>query len=109
MSRADDHFEMDEWLGSCSKNYYKLMIVEFNSGGASYIPVQQASARQADSAATNNDSSVSFSSLSLQASFKQSSEPRPDKVAQATALVNDGNYPSDPDLSRLAGFLANRL
>ncbi len=42
--------------------------------------------------------------------MKQSSgEVRPEKVAQAAALLNDGNYPSDSDLNRLAGFLANRL
>lgn len=78
MSRADDNFEMDEWLGSRSKNFYKIMIVEFNSGGTNFIPVQKASTRPADAASANdNDSSVSFSSQSWQASLKASSEPRP--------------------------------
>jgi hypothetical protein len=112
MSRADDHFEMDEWLGSPSPYYNnKIMIVEFNTGGASYIPVQNGSARKTDasSSSSNDDSSVSFSSQSLQDSLKQSASARPEKVAQASALVNSGNYPSDADLNRLAGFLANRL
>lgn len=115
MSRADDHFEMDEWLRSCSEKYYKIMIVEFNSGGASYIPVKQAATQQASSASTGsdtndpNDSTVSFSSQTLQASMKQASEPRADKVAQASALANDSSYPSDGDLNRLAGFLSSRI
>ena len=109
MSRADDHFEVDEWLGSRSKNFYKILIVEFNSGGTNFIPVQQTSSRRADTAATSKDSAVSFSSQTLQASLKQSASPRPEKVAQATALVNNGSYPTDTDLHQLAGFLANRL
>jgi hypothetical protein len=112
MSRADDQFEMDEWLRSCSENYYKIMIVEFNSGGASFIPVKQAATQQAGSSSTGSDpddSSVSFSSQALQASMKQAAEPRADKVEQASALANSSNYPSDSDLSRLAGFLSSRI
>ena len=108
MSRADDHFEMDEWLGSRSQHFYKIMIVEFNTGGTNYIPVQKASARPTESAPTA-DASVSFSSQSLQDSIKQSAQTRPEKVAQASALVNDGKYPSDQALNQLAGFLARRL
>ena len=108
MSRADDSFERDEWLNSRSPNFYKIMVVEFNTGGANYIPVRQASARQTESAAAD-DSSVSFSTQSLQQSLKQSAQVRPEKVAQATALLSDGNYPSDAALNQLAGFLANRL
>lgn len=108
MSRADDHFEMDEWLGSRSQDFYNIMIVEFNTGGANFIPIKQAATRQAQGG-TGADSSVSFSSQSLQETLKQSSQVRPEKVAQASALLNNGNYPSDADLNRLAGFLANRL
>jgi hypothetical protein len=110
MSRADDQFEMNEWLGSRSQHFAKIMIVEFNTGGANYIPVQQAATRP-KSAATgaDADSSVSFSTQSLQDTLRQSSQARPDKVAQASALLSNGNYPSDADLTRLAGFLANRL
>jgi len=109
MSRADDHLETDEWLRSCSEQYYKIMKVDFNSGGASFIPVQQAATRQASSATTSDDSTASFSSQSLQASLKQAAEPRADKVAQASALANDSNYPSDTQLSQLAGFLSSRI
>ena len=108
MSRADEHFERDEWLASRSPNYYKIMVVEFNTGGSSYIPVRPASARAA--APSADDSSASFDAASsLQQTFTQSAQIRPEKVAQANALLSDGNYPSDADLNRLAGFLANRI
>jgi len=111
MSRADDQFEMNEWLGSRSQHFAKIMIVEFNTGGANYIPVQQAATRAAGAGAAGaaSDSSVSFSSQSLQDTLKQSSQARPEKVAQASALLSDSQYPSDADLSRLAGFLANHV
>ena len=92
VSRADEHFETDEWLGSRSQNYCKIMIVEFNAGGANFIP-----------------SGDDFSSQSLQDAVKLSSRVRPEKVAQAKALLSNGNYPSDEDLARLAAFLAGRL
>ena len=109
MSRADEHYEMDEWLGSRSKHFNKIMIVEFNTGGANFIPVQQASARCSQASPSGDDSSVSFSAQSLQEAAKQTAGPRPEKVAQASALANDPSYPSDADLNRLAGFLASRL
>ena len=109
MSRADDQFEMDEWLGSRSQPFAKIMIVEFNTGGANYIPVQQAATRPAAAVDSSADSSLSLSSQSLPDTLKQSAAVRPEKVAQASALLSDGNYPADADLSRLAGFLANRL
>ena len=108
MSRADEYFERDEWLASRSPNFYKIMVVEFNTGGTNFIPVRQASARPAKAMA--DDSSVSFeASQSLQQTLKQGPSVRPDKVAQASALVSDGIYPSDAVLNRLAGFLASRL
>jgi anti-sigma28 factor (negative regulator of flagellin synthesis) len=108
MSRADDHFERDEWLVSRSPNFNKIMVVEFNTGGANYIPVRQASARRAETSSAD-DQSVSFSAQSLQQALKQSSPVRPEKVAQANALLSEGNYPSETALNQLAGFLANRL
>ena len=108
MSRADDNFESSEWLVSPSSNFNKIMVVEFNTGGANFIPVRQASARQAEAPAAD-DSSASFSTQSLQQTLKQSSQVRPEKVAQANALLSDGNYPSDAALNQLAGFLAKRL
>jgi hypothetical protein len=108
MSRADEHFERSEWHASRSLNFKKIMVVEFNTGGANYIPVQQATARRAP-ASSSDDSSVSFSSQSLQQSLQQAPSVRPEKVAQASALVSDSNYPSDAALNQLAGFFSSRL
>jgi len=108
MSRADDSYERDEWLKSCYPRQNKIMVVEFNTGGANFIPVRQASAKRS-SATSTDDSSVSFGSQALQQTLKQSAQSRPEKVAQAAALVNNSNYPSDAQLNQLAGFLAARL
>ena len=110
MSRADDQYDMNEWPRGRSQHFAKIMIVEFNTGGANYIPVQQASPRPTPATgAAGGDASVSFSTQTLQDALQQSGQARPEKVAQASALLSDGNYPSDADLNRLAGFLANRL
>jgi hypothetical protein len=115
MSRADKHFENDEWLAGRSPNLYKIMVVEFNTGGANFIPVQQASTRRTEAAASSStsssadDSPVSFSSQAIQQTLQESSQSRPEKVAQASALVSDSNYPSDTALNQLAGFFATRL
>lgn len=84
------------------------MNVEFNPGGAYFIPVQQASSRRTQAGTSGDDFFVSFPSQSLQNTLKLSSQVRPAKVAQANALLG-GNYPSDEDLERLASFLASRL
>ena len=107
MSRADKHYERDGWLDNRPPNFYKIMVVEFNTGGANFIPVRQTSARRTEAAGDN--SFVSFSAQPLQQTLKQSSQIRPEKVAQANARLNDGNYPSDAALNQLAGFLASRL
>ncbi len=107
MSRADRQFERDEWLGRYSPDRYKIMVVEFNTGGANFILVRQSSARRTEAAPA--DSSVSFATQSLQQTLKDSPQVRPEKVAAATALVNESSYPSDAALNQLAGFLASRL
>jgi len=108
MNPADDQFESNEWLVSRSPNLKKIMVVEFNTGGANFIPVRQTSARPAEASATD-DSSDSFTASSLQQTAQQSSQARPEKVAQANALLSSGNYPSDAALNQLAGFFASRL
>ena len=96
MSRADEHSEMIKRLGSRLQNYYRIMIVEFNTGDPNFIP-------------SGGGFSGSFFSQSLQDAVKLSSQVRPEKVAQANALLNRGNYPSNEDLDRLAAFLAGHL
>ena len=88
------------------------MIVELNTGGAQRIPVQPATTRPAaatTAAAVAADTSDTLSTQALPDSLKQAAQIRPEKVAKASALVNDANYPSEADLNRLAGFLAKRL
>ena len=109
MNPADDNFESNEWLVSRSPNLNKIMVVEFNTGGTNFIPVRQTSARPAEASSAPDDSSVSFSSQSLQQTLQQSAQVRPEKVAQANALLSDSNYPSDAALDQLAGFFAKRL
>ena len=108
MSRADKQYETVVWLDGHSPNLYKIMMVEFNTGGTNFIPIRQTSTRRAEAPAAG-DLSVSFSSQSLQDALKQSSQARPEKVAAAAVLLNDSNYPSDAALNRLAGFLAQRI
>jgi len=88
-----------------------IMIVELNTGGSNNLPVQPAAKRPAAPVAASApaDAPVSFSSQALRDTLEQSAQVRPEKVARASALVNDGNYPTDADLHRLAGFLAKHL
>jgi len=46
---------------------------------------------------------------SLQQTLKDSPQIRPEKVAQASALVADPSYPSDDVLNRMAGLLAQHI
>jgi hypothetical protein len=108
MSHADEHYDRAEWRMGRSPNLNKIMVVEFNTGGANYIPVRQTAVRRANTTPAD-DSPVSFSTSSLQQSLKDLPQVRADKVAQASALVNDSSYPSDTALNQLAGFFANRL
>jgi hypothetical protein len=108
MSQADEQSKRKKWLLNHSPNVNKIMVVEFNTGGANFIPVRQASARRTEPSAADN-SSATFSTDSLQQTPRQSSSVRPEKVAQANALLSDGTYPSDTALNQLAGFLAKRL
>ena len=98
MSRADEHFERNEWLVSRLPKFKKIMVVAEVHGSD-----RLASDGDAD------DSSVSFSAQSLQQSLKNLPQVRPEKVAQASALAADASYPSDAALNQLAGFLARRL
>ena len=68
----------------------------------------QSPVKRSDPAASAD--SASFSSTdSLNGQLSSMSTVRPDKVAAAKDLVADANYPSNSDLSRIAGLLANHL
>ena len=109
MRFADDNLERDDRPGGLAPQIFKIMVVEFNTGGANYVPLRQASAKRA-AETTAADSSVSFETTQLAKQLpKPEAEVRPEQVARASALVADAGYPSDSQLGQLAGFLAKRL
>jgi hypothetical protein len=88
------------------------MEVDFNTGrnpntGASQSIVRPPAAAPATD---STDTTMPFErTQSLQQSLKDASQVRPEKVAQASALVADSNYPSDETLNRMAGLLAQHI
>jgi hypothetical protein len=85
------------------------MEVDFNPGRSPVIGNQQPVVRREPSA-TATDNTMSFDQTSsLQQTLKDSAQIRPEKVAQASALVADANYPSDDVLNRMAGLLAQHI
>ena len=85
------------------------MEVDFNPGRSPITGGNQPVIRREPSA-TAPDNTMSFDkTTSLQQTLKDSSQVRPEKVAQASALVADPNYPSDDVLDRLAGLLAKHI
>lgn len=85
------------------------MEVNFNPGRSPITGGNQpVTSRQPSATATANTMSID-QTTSLQQSLSDSSQVRPEKVAQASALVADPSYPSDDDLDRLAGLLAQHL
>lgn len=111
MNSADERIGNDEWPGGRSSNTkYNYMIVEFNTGGANFIMGSQtASKRPAAAPAAAGGADTINTSQSLQQASASSTSARPDKVAQAAALINDSSYPSDAVVSKLASFLTPRL
>jgi hypothetical protein len=109
MKSSDDQFDWDTWVLNRWSRQTKNMPVDSINGYGSDLPIRPASVRPAASAtpATTPDS------LDTTAAFKsaqnQTPTSRPDKLARASALLADGNYPSDQTLGRLAGFLAAKL
>ena len=111
MRYADDNLR-DDSSERLPPKYFKIMVVEFNTGGANFIPVRQTPARPAGAAAAANDgdNEASFETAQFARSLPQpAAESRPEKIARAAALVADQNYPSDAQLSKLAGLLVKHL
>ena len=112
MRYADDNLR-DGSSNGLTPKYFKIMVVEFNTGGANFIPVRQASAHRAETAAAadaEGENVASFETAQFARSLPQpAADVRPEKIARAAALVADKNYPSDAQLSRLAGLLAKHL
>ena len=88
------------------------MEVDFNPGRSPIIGGNQPVVRRETTAvaADNTDNTMSFyQTTSLEQSLRDSSQVRPEKIAQASALVADPGYPSDEALNRLAGLLARHI
>ena len=84
------------------------MEVAFNPGQSPITSNSQPVARREPAVAA--DQTVSLEqTTSLEQSLRNSAQMRPEKVAQASALVADPSYPSDDVLDRLAGLLAQHL
>ena len=111
MRYADDNLRDDSSDGLTPK-YSKIMVVEFNTGGANFIPIRQTPARPAGPTATDTDgdNNASFETAQFARSLpKPDAGVRADKIARAATLVADPNYPSPAQLSKLAGLLAKHL
>ena len=80
------------------------MEIEFNPGR---VPKAEPSQPVARPSATPGADQTSFQvSAALQDKLKSMSTVRPDKVAQAKALVSNLKYPPDDMLDRIAVLLA---
>ena len=110
MKSSDDHFDWDAWALARWSRQTKNMPVDFINGYGSEIPIRSASTRPAAPKAAAAAPQDSFdTTAALKSAQNQTTDVRADKVARASALLADGNYPSDQDLGRLAGFLADKL
>jgi hypothetical protein len=90
------------------------MEVNLNSTQGSTPDYSQSVSRQAAAPTTDNSANtgntMSFErTKALEQSLRNTPSVRPDKVAQAKALVSDPNYPSDKALSRMSDLLAQHI
>jgi hypothetical protein len=85
------------------------MEVDFNPGRSPITGGTPPVVRREPSAIAA-DQTMSFEqTTSLQQSLRDANQVRPEKVAQASALVADASYPSDEVLNRVAGLLAEHI
>ena len=84
------------------------MEVDFNPGRNTNVGAGQPVNRRA--AIQPADNTMSFDQTqSLEQNLKSIPQVRPEKVAQAAALVANPNYPSDVQLNKMAGLLAGHI
>jgi hypothetical protein len=84
------------------------MEVELNVGLSGNNPVSQSPVRRAPAQPASNTMSFQYTQA-LEQTLKEAPTIRPDAVDRATALLSDGNYPSDETLNRVAGVLAQNI
>jgi hypothetical protein len=109
MKSSDDQFDWDEQVLKRWSRQNKIMPVDLINGYGSELPIRPAATRPAASASTTSAPDSFDTTAAFNAAQNQTQSSRPDKIARASALLADGNYPSDQDLNRLAGFLAGKL
>jgi hypothetical protein len=86
------------------------MEVEFNPGLSITPGAGQPVTRQPNTPTPPADTTMSFErTQALEKTLQETPDIRPEAVTRATALVSDGNYPSDEALNKMAGFLANKI
>jgi hypothetical protein len=84
------------------------MEIDFNPSRAPQAEPSQAVVRQ--EAATPATDETSFQvTTALQDQLKNQPTVRPEKVAQAKALLSDSQYPPDDVLDRIAILIAGKL
>jgi hypothetical protein len=110
MKSTDDHFDWDEQVLNRWSRQNKTMPVDFINGYGSELPIRPASARPATSVGSAAAASDSFATTdAFNSAQNQAAASRPEKIARASELLADGDYPSDKVLNQLAGFLAGKL
>ena len=109
MKSSDDHFDWDTWVLTRWSRQTKYMPVDSINGYSPELPIRPATVRPA----TPQAPATAPDTLDTTDAFKSAQNPspssRPDKIARASALLADGNYPSEQVLNKLAGFLAGKL
>ena len=83
------------------------MEIDFNTNRVSKAEPSQPVARQ--EATTQADGASFPGSSSLENALKNLPAVRPEKVAQARALISDSQYPPDDVLDRIAVLLATKV
>ena len=84
------------------------MEVDFNPGRSANMGTSQPVVRRERVSPAKK--TMSFDQTqALERTLKATPQVRPAKVAQAVALAADASYPSDAQLSRLAGLLAPQI
>ena len=109
MNPADDHFDNDNWVFARWSRQNKIMPVNFINGYGSEIPIRPALTRTTAPATTASGTDSFNTTAAFQSAQNQTAASRPEKIARASELLADGNYPSAKVLNQLAGFLAGKL
>jgi hypothetical protein len=85
------------------------MEVDFNAGLAANNPVSQpTTVRREPTAPASNAMSFEYTQA-LEQTLKEAPTVRPEAVSRATALLADGDYPSDEVLNKVAATLAQNI